>query len=379
VEELDLYEHANRIQWVDGNFEMADMNSSDLDSDDEYLPLDEVLASEDDEFAQLEDLLGEADEDQEDEDELEEVALSRAMIEDPVNLYFSRMSQVPLLTSEEEVELAKQMEKGREAQKKLSQNGHNPEEAAVLNDLIEKGREARQRFIESNTRLVVSIAKKYRGHGMPFSDLIQAGNLGLIKAVDKFDYRQGNKFSTYATWWIRQSVTRSLSQQSRTIRIPVHLGDRLRRLYKRAQKLEQDLGRQPTPEEIAEEVGLQPRKLRRMLRIWQHPLSLNKPLGEEDDSELGSFIEDEETPSPSDLVQQSLLQEDLQKVMHTLTPREARVLSLRFGLQDNPSCTLREIGEKLGVSRERVRQIEYKALRKLRHPRHRLRLWNHWS
>jgi RNA polymerase primary sigma factor len=297
--------------------------------------------------------------------------LSDIPIDDTISLYFSEMSHVPLLTYEEEVELAKRLDRGREAQQALARNGHDPEERVRLESLIRQGEDARQHLIKANTRLVVSIAKRYRGNGLPFIDLIQAGNLGLIKAVDRFDYRRGNKFGTFATWWIRQSVTRSLTQQGRTIRIPVHMSDRIRRLLRTAQRLEQDLRCRPTPEEIAEEMRLRPSQVRWMMRVSQQPLSLDKPLGDGDgDSEFGSFIEDDRAPSPTQRAEQHLLRKDLQEMLQTLPPREAYVLRLRFGLRGDRALTLEEVGRKLGVTRERARQIERKALRKLRHPRH---------
>jgi RNA polymerase primary sigma factor len=309
------------------------------------------------------------------EDEADGPNLSAIPIDDSISLYFNEMSYVPLLSYEEEVALAKQMERGEEAQVQLAKNGRDAEEEAYLEQLIELGEQARQHLIKANTRLVVSIAKKYRGNGLSFLDLIQAGNLGLIKAVDKFDYRRGNKFGTFATWWIRQSVTRSLAQQGRTIRIPVHMSDRIRKLYRAVQGLEQDLGRRPTPLEIAEETGLNTNDVRWMLQVSQRPLSLDKPIGDEEEaSELGSFIEDQATPSPSQTAEHDLLREDLERMLRSLTPREVRVLRMRFGLGGDTDHTLKEVGEKLGVTRERVRQIERQALRKLRHPRHRRRL-----
>jgi RNA polymerase primary sigma factor len=298
--------------------------------------------------------------------------LSRIPIDDAVGLYFAEMSEVPLLSHDEEVALAKQLERGKEAQRRLASNGHDTEERTRLEQLIEEGRKARESLVEANTRLVVSVAKRYRGMGMPFLDLIQAGNEGLLRAVDKFDYRRGHKFSTYATWWIRQAVTRSLSDQGRTIRLPIHLSDLIRRVFKVAQKLEQDIGRRPTPEEIAAEIkGLDPRKARWLLRVARRSISLDKPLGDEEDAgELGDFIVDETAPSPVQVTERQLLHESLDRMLANLTPREARVLRLRFGLTGDHAHTLKEVGERIGVTRERVRQIEGKALRKLRHPRH---------
>jgi RNA polymerase primary sigma factor len=295
--------------------------------------------------------------------------LSRIPADDTVSLYFREMSHVPLLTVEEEVNLTRRIERGREARRELARNGHGAQERSRLQRLIEQGEEARAHLIKANTRLVVSVAKKYRGHGLPFLDLIQAGNVGLIKAADKFDYRLGNKFSTYATWWIRQAITRSLSQQGRTIRIPVHMNARIRRVYGIAQRLEQDLGRRPTTEEIAEEMGMPPARVRWLLRVSWRPLSLERPVGREGDSELGIFIEDERAPSPVETAERSGLREQVEKLLATLPPREARVLRLRFGMRDGRAHTLEEVGHKLGVTRERARQIASKALRKLRHPR----------
>jgi RNA polymerase primary sigma factor len=309
----------------------------------------------------------------EEDNEEENVAdLSRIPIDDAVGLYFAEMSEVPLLTHDEEVALAKQAERGKEARRHLASNGHNSEERARLERLIEQGQRAREDLVKANTRLVVSVAKRYRGMGMPFLDLIQAGNEGLMKAVDKFDYRRGHKFSTYATWWIRQAVTRSLSDHGRTIRLPIHLSDRIRRVFKVAQKIEQDLGRRPTPEEIAQEIkGLDPEKARWLLRVSQRSISLDKPIGDEEDAgELGDFIVDETAPSPIQATEEQLLHESLERMLANLKPREARVLRLRFGLDGDRAHTLKEVGDRIGVTRERVRQIEGKALRKLRHPRH---------
>ncbi len=295
--------------------------------------------------------------------------LSEVSVDDTVGLYLREMARVPLLSTEEEVRLARMVELGREAERLLADDGTDPVERARLEALIEQGRAAREHLIKANTRLVVSIAKKYMGRGVPFLDLIQEGNLGLMKAVEKFDYHRGYRFSTYATWWIRQTITRAIADQGRTIRVPVHMSDRIRRLYKTARQLEQEQGRAPTPEEIAAEMDLEPRKVQWMLRVSWRPLSLEHPVGEEEDSELGSFIEDETTPTPAQSTYQSLLAEKIEEILSTLSPREARILRLRFGLVNGRSYTLEEVGQKFGLTRERIRQIEGKALRRLRHPR----------
>ncbi len=296
--------------------------------------------------------------------------LSRISTNDTVGLYLKEMAQVPLLATEEEVRLARAIEMGREAREILSSNGAGKAERQLLEKRIEAGIVAREHLIKANTRLVVSIAKKYMGRGVPFLDLIQEGNLGLMKAVKKFDYKRGYRFSTYATWWIRQTITRSIADQGRTIRVPVHMSDRIRRLYKVARQLEQEYGRQPTPEEIAQEMGLDADKVRWMLRVSWRPMSLERPIGDDGDSdELGSFIEDRATPMPTDDASQRLLAEKIQEMLTTLSPREARILRLRFGLVDGCSHTLEEVGQRFGLTRERIRQIEGKALRRLRHPR----------
>jgi len=352
-----------------------------------YLTFDDILAvlpEVEEDLAQLEDLLialhergidiYESEEEALNEEEAGEgeigkaVDLSSIAADDTVSLYLREMASVPLLTPEEEMELAKRMARGRAAKQRLARDGHDPEEREKLKRLIEEGEKAREHLIKANTRLVISIAKRYVGHGVPFLDLVQEGNLGLMKAVDKFDYRRGHRLSTYATWWIRQSITRALAEQGRTIRVPVHMSDRIRRLYKTARKLEQDLGYQPAPEEIAEEMDLEPEKVTWMLRASRLPLSLETPLGEED-NELVDFIEDEETPPPPEVASRSMLAEKLEEVLSTLSPREAQILRLRFGLQDGHCYTLEEVGQKFGLTRERIRQIEGEALRKLRHPR----------
>jgi len=301
--------------------------------------------------------------------EIDPFDLSAIAADDTISLYLKEMARVPLLTSDEETVLAKRLEKGRKATKKLRKVDRNSDEAYKLKADVRDGERARDHLIKANTRLVVSIAKKYMGQGVPFSDLIQEGNLGLMKAVEKFDYRRGYKFSTYATWWIRQAITRALADQGRTIRVPVHMSDRIRKLHQVSRQLEQTWGRKPSPEELAEEMDLEPSKVRWMLRVSRHPVSLERPVGEEEDSELGNFIEDEDAPTPPDAAYHHLLQEKLEDVLSTLTHREARILRLRFGLQNGRSYTLEEVGKKFGLTRERIRQIEGQALRKLRHPR----------
>ncbi len=276
------------------------------------------------------------------EDETELSLPEGVAINDPVRMYLKEIGKIPLLTAEEEVQLAKAIENNSE--------------------------EARRALAEANLRLVVSIAKKYVGRGMLFLDLIQEGNLGLIKAVEKFDYRKGYKFSTYATWWIRQAITRAIADQARTIRIPVHMVETINKLIRIQRQLVQELGREPLPEEIAREMNISEERVREILKIAQEPVSLETPIGEEDDSHLGDFIEDQEAQAPADAAAFELLKEQLEDVLDTLTPREEKVLRLRFGLDDGRSRTLEEVGQFFGVTRERIRQIEAKALRKLRHP-----------
>ena len=283
--------------------------------------------------------------DDEDEVEVEKIDLSvpdGVSIEDPVRMYLKEIGKVPLLSAEEEIELAKRMELGDQ--------------------------EAKKRLAEANLRLVVSIAKRYVGRGMLFLDLIQEGNLGLIKAVEKFDYRKGYKFSTYATWWIRQAITRAIADQARTIRIPVHMVETINKLIRVSRQLLQELGREPTPEEIAEEMDMPVDRVREILKISQEPVSLETPIGEEEDSHLGDFIQDDNVPVPADAAAFTLLKEQLVEVLSTLTDREQKVLRLRFGLDDGRARTLEEVGKEFNVTRERIRQIEAKALRKLRHP-----------
>ncbi len=293
-------------------------------------------------------------------------------VEDTVSLYLKQMGQVPLLTAKEEVQIAKRIEQGCEAKRKIRERAYRDEDERDELEIISfDGELARSQLVEANTRLVVSVAKKYVGQGVPFLDLIQEGNIGLMKAVEKFDYHRGYKFSTYATWWIRQGITRALAQQSRLIRLPVHAGDQIRRVYRIAEQLEQEGGHKPTPEEIADEAGLPIAKVEQLLRISRYPVSLERPVGDDGDTEFGDFIEDEESPPPSDLASQQLLRETLERVMTALSPREARILRLRFGLRDGRAHTLEEVGEKFGLTRERIRQIEHQALDRLRNPRRR--------
>ncbi len=298
----------------------------------------------------------------------ESYSLDEIGVDDSVALYLREMARVPLLSNKEEVDLAQKIERGREAETLLKNNGHNLEEAVFLQQLIDLGLSARDHLIRANTRLVVSIAKKYVGRGVPFLDLIQEGNLGLMKAVEKFEYQRGYRFSTYATWWIRQTITRAIADQGRTIRVPVHMSDRIRRLYRRAQEIEQECGVRPTPEELAQELDLEPRKVQWMMRVSWQPLSLERPVGEDEDSELSNFIEDEHTPTPPDTTYQEMLRVRLEEILTSLNPREVRILRMRFGLQNGRSYTLEEVGQKFGLTRERIRQIEGQALRRLRHP-----------
>lgn len=289
------------------------------------------------------------------------------VIDDPIGLYLKEIGRVPLLVAEEEVMLAKLIEAGKLAQEHLANDGLNPERRAELQDLVWRGQAAREHLIRANSRLVISVAKKYIGRGVPFLDLIQEGNIGLIRAANKFNYRLGHKFSTYATWWIRQAVTRAIADQSRTIRVPVHMGDQINKLLRTSHRLTQELGRTPMPEELAESLGTPRQKVEEMLRVARRPLSLEMPTDDDGDSELGDFIEDEDSPSPSEEVANSLLRELLQEVLQDLPPREVRILQLRYGLPDGETYTLEEVGKKLGVTRERVRQIEAQALSRLRH------------
>lgn len=289
-------------------------------------------------------------------------------ITDTINLYFREMSQIPLLTPDEEKELAQEWRTGRQAERRLKQEDLDKKEWGRLHRNLQIGHAARDRLIMANTRLVVSIAKRYQGQGVSFQDLIQEGNLGLMKAVNRFDPDRGYKFSTYATWWIRQAITRAIANQARTIRLPVHVGDAVRKLYRTIQQLEQEQGRSPSVQEIAEEMEVKPNRVRWIMRVARHPLSLQRPVGEEKDSELGNLIKDDETPAPPETADQIILRDTLEELLSTLSPREARILRLRFGFQDGHHYTLEEIGDRFGVTRERIRQIEQKAMHRLRHP-----------
>ena len=323
------------------------------------------------------------DVDDEDEIEVEKIDLSvpdGVSIEDPVRMYLKEIGKVPLLSAEEEIELAKNMEAGAVAKEKIAilksreENATEEELAEIKEEIknlqkdLDAGDEAKKRLAEANLRLVVSIAKRYVGRGMLFLDLIQEGNLGLIKAVEKFDYRKGYKFSPYATWWIRQAITRAIADQARTIRIPVHMVETINKLIRVSRQLLQELGREPSPEEIAAEMNMPVERVREILKISQEPVSLETPIGEEEDSHLGDFIQDDNVPVPADAAAFTLLKEQLEEVLGTLTEREQKVLTLRFGLEDGRARTLEEVGKEFNVTRERIRQIEAKALRKLRHP-----------
>ena len=322
--------------------------------------------------------------DDEDEVEVEKIDLSvpeGVSVEDPVRMYLKEIGKVPLLSADEEIELAQKMEAGSVAVEKipllkerLAETGDEQEKEEIQAEIkalqldVDRGSDAKNRLAEANLRLVVSIAKRYVGRGMLFLDLIQEGNLGLIKAVEKFDYRKGYKFSTYATWWIRQAITRAIADQARTIRIPVHMVETINKLIRVSRQLLQELGREPTPEEIAEEMKMPVERVREILKISQEPVSLETPIGEEEDSHLGDFIKDDNVPVPADAATFTLLKEQLEEVLGTLTEREQKVLTLRFGLEDGRARTLEEVGKEFNVTRERIRQIEAKALRKLRHP-----------
>ncbi len=355
------------LNFVTGNdfFEEDDFSSS-IDAEpgeDSFFASDNDDSFYEDDFTE-----DDADEEVSDDEDMDDYDVSGMLSNDAVGLYLKEMARVPLLNTEEEISLAKRLELGDECERKLRKDPQH-KKAAEWQAKSSDGMDAREHLIKANTRLVVSIAKKYMSRGVPFLDLIQEGNLGLMKAVEKFDYRRGYRFSTYATWWIRQTITRAIADQGRTIRVPVHMSDRIRRLYRVARQLEQEYGRKPTPDEIAKEMQCEPRKIQWMLRVSWQPLSLEHPVGEDEDSELGNFIENDSELTPSQSAHDNLLREKIEEVLSTLTPREARILRLRFGLQNGRCYTLEEVGQKFGLTRERIRQIEGRALRRLRHPR----------
>ena len=301
--------------------------------------------------------------------------LSAIDADDTIGLYLKEIGRVPLLIAAEEVALAKRMEKMKLARERLGKGGKiAPHHRDQLQGDIDDGWAAREHLITANSRLVISVAKKYMGRGVPFLDLIQEGNIGLIRAAKKFDYKRGHKFSTYATWWIRQAVTRAIADQGRTIRVPVHMGDQINKLLRVSHSLTQELGRDPTVDELADALNVTAKKVESMIQIARRPLSLETPTDEEEDSVLGDFIQDEDSPAPVEIATKNLLREQIQEVLSTLPPREVRILQLRYGLLDGESYTLEEVGKKMGVTRERVRQIEAQALSRLRHPSHRRKL-----
>lgn len=348
----DLYNwiDENMIEFIDGNeLDEDDLNDDDLN--DEDLDEEDSIAEE---ISQLEKTFANA---------------SHAKINDPVKMYLKEIGQIPLLDPKEEPIIARQIQEGEQAKEDIKNPDLSDEEKKKLAKIIADGEEAKQTLISSNLRLVVSIAKKYVGRGMLFLDLIQEGNCGLIKAVEKFDYTKGFKFSTYATWWIRQSITRAIADQARTIRIPVHMVETINKLTRIQRQLVQDLGRDPMPEEIAEKMeNISAEKVREIQKIALDPVSLETPIGEEDDSHLGDFIEDKDTLSPDDYTNNQLLKDEINAVLQGLTEREEKVLRLRFGLLDGRTRTLEEVGKEFNVTRERIRQIEAKALRKLKNP-----------
>ena len=320
-------------------------------------PSDEELAEEE-----------EVDEEVQPDQVIDDNYLANIDTDDTIGLYLKEVGRVPLLTAEEEVELAQRIERGRLAREELAKGNVSPRRRRDLQRLIEDGWAAREHLITANSRLVISVAKKYMGRGVPFLDLIQEGNIGLIRAAKKFDYRRGHKFSTYATWWIRQAVTRAIADQGRTIRVPVHMGDQINKLLRVQHQLTQRLGRDPSVEELAGALDVTPQKVENMIQVARRPLSLETPTDDEEDSVLGDFIQDEEVSAPDETATYNLLREHLEDVLNGLPPREVRILQLRYGLLDGQAYTLEEVGRKMGVTRERVRQIEAQALSRLRHP-----------
>ena len=377
----ELIAHAKKRNNVLENNEISDHFAELNLNDDQLEKVIETLEQKNIDILKISDDMDDVPEDEEammaEEEEVDMENLDISVpdgisIEDPVRMYLKEIGKVPLLTAEEEIMLAKKMEKGMKADKQLNDPKKKAklarEKVRELRKASREGNDARQRLAEANLRLVVSIAKRYVGRGMLFLDLIQEGNLGLIKAVEKFDFRKGFKFSTYATWWIRQAITRAIADQARTIRIPVHMVETINKLIRVSRQLLQELGREPTPEEIAEQMNMPVDRVREILKISQEPVSLETPIGEEEDSHLGDFIQDDNVPVPADAAAFTLLKEQLVEVLRTLTDREQKVLRLRFGLDDGRARTLEEVGREFNVTRERIRQIEAKALRKLRHP-----------
>lgn len=354
---------AARNPYDDRLLSVSDINLPDDEEDFDAEPDEDF-----DDPEEPEEFFDEFEEDLDDADLADLYDTSIVITSDSIGLYLKEMSKVALLTTEEEIALARAIKAGEKAAARLEKQPAHPR-AADWQQAAETGEQAREHLIKANTRLVVSIAKRYTSRDVPFLDLIQEGNLGLMKAVEKFDYQRGFRFSTYATWWIRQTITRAIADQGRTIRVPVHMSDRIRHMYKTARDLEQENGHKATPEEIAAVMGIDPRKVRWMLRVSWQPLSLERPVGEDEDSELGQFIENESTPSPTQAAHEAILHEKIEALLDTLSPREAQILRLRFGLANGHSHTLEEVGEQFGLTRERIRQIEGHALRRLRHPR----------
>ena len=378
---MDLFARGKKRGRLDSGEMMEVLDDLDLDSDqmekiyDSLEALSIEIGSEEDILPELpDDLEPPIDEIAEiEEEELVDpnTLVDSFSIDDPVRMYLKEIGKVPLLAPDEEIELAQKMSAGNLAKEQLEEaeeGSLSPEDQAELKKLAKAGDAAKQKLAEANLRLVVSIAKRYVGRGMLFLDLIQEGNLGLIKAVEKFDYTKGYKFSTYATWWIRQAITRAIADQARTIRIPVHMVETINKVIRVSRQLLQELGHDPSPDEIAEEMNMPVEKVREILKIAQEPVSLETPIGEEEDSHLGDFIEDDTASEPSEAASFTLLKEQLVDVLSTLTPREEKVLKLRFGIEDGRTRTLEEVGKEVNVTRERIRQIEAKALRKLRHP-----------
>ena len=380
---MDLFARGKKRGKLDSGEMMEVLDDMDLDSDQMEQIYDSLEALSID-IGTEEDILPELPDDIEppieeitdiEEEELVDpnTLVDSFSIDDPVRMYLKEIGKVPLLSPDEEIVLAQAMSAGNAARERLSalkgqEDTIPPEELADLKAKQKAGEKAKQKLAEANLRLVVSIAKRYVGRGMLFLDLIQEGNLGLIKAVEKFDYTKGYKFSTYATWWIRQAITRAIADQARTIRIPVHMVETINKLIRVSRQLLQQYGREPTPEEIAKEMGISESKVREIIKIAQEPVSLETPIGEEEDSHLGDFIPDDDAPAPAEAASFALMKEQLLDVLDTLTPREEKVLRLRFGLDDGRQRTLEEVGKEFNVTRERIRQIEAKALRKLRHP-----------